>query len=103
MKSLHSLRRGSLAAPLIAVVALLALIGIVLATMARRPVTTANEAQPLTIFCAASNKSVFEAIRRDYEQAYGMPLQVQYGPSQTLAGRRSRSSSTGDLYLAGRR
>jgi molybdenum ABC transporter molybdate-binding protein len=39
-----------------------------------------------------------EAIRRDYEQAYGVPLDVQYGPSQTLlAG--LEVSRTGDLYL----
>jgi len=83
---------------LIAIVALLVLIGVVLATMARRPVTTSNEAQPLTIFCAASNKSVVEAVRRDYEQAYKTPLQIQYGPSQTLLAS-IEVAGTGDLYL----
>ena len=57
-----------------------------------------SSAQPLVIFCAASNQPVLEAIRRDYEQEYGTPLQIQYGPSQTLlAG--LEVSGAGDLYL----
>jgi len=52
----------------------------------------------LVVLCAASNQPVFEVIRRDYEQAYGIPVQVQYGPSQTLlAG--VEVSQSGDLYL----
>lgn len=63
-----------------------------------RPSADGASKQPLVVFCAASNQPVFEAIRRDYEQAYGTPLQVQYGPSQTLlAG--LQISGAGDLYL----
>jgi molybdenum ABC transporter molybdate-binding protein len=54
--------------------------------------------EPLVVFVAASNQAVFEAVKRDYEQAYGAKLQVQYGPSQTLlAG--IEVSKSGDLYL----
>jgi molybdenum ABC transporter molybdate-binding protein len=63
-----------------------------------RPSAEGTAKQPLVVFCAASNQRVFEAIRRDYEKAYGVPLQVQYGPSQTLlAG--LQISGAGDLYL----
>ncbi|MBI5757707.1 MAG: substrate-binding domain-containing protein [Planctomycetales bacterium] len=54
--------------------------------------------EPLVIYCAASNKSVLEAIRRDYERDYKTPLQIQYGPSQTLLAA-LEVSRTGDLYL----
>jgi molybdenum ABC transporter molybdate-binding protein len=54
--------------------------------------------QPLVVFCAASNQSVVEVIRRDYEQAYGTPVHIQYGPSQTLLASLEVSGS-GDLYI----
>lgn len=58
--------------------------------------TSTNE--PLVIYCAASNKAVLEAIRADYERDYGTPLQIQYGPSQTLLAS-LKISGMGDLYL----
>jgi molybdenum ABC transporter molybdate-binding protein len=54
--------------------------------------------QPLVIYCAASNKSVLEAIRADYEKEYDVPLQIQYGASQTLLAS-LEIAKTGDLYL----
>ncbi len=39
-----------------------------------------------------------EAVRADYEQEFDIPLQVQYGPSQTLLSSLEVSKS-GDLYL----
>ena len=57
-----------------------------------------TKGQPLVIYCAASNKSVMEAIRADYERQYKTPLQIQYGPSQTLLAA-IEISGTGDLYL----
>lgn len=57
---------------------------------------TPNE--PLVIYCAASNKSVLEAIRSDYERDCKTPVQVQYGPSQTLLAS-LEVSGAGDLYL----
>ena len=50
------------------------------------------------VYCAASNKSVMEAIRADYEAQVQSPLQIQYGPSQTLLAA-AEVSGTGDLYL----
>ncbi len=57
-----------------------------------------KQGQPLVVYCAASNKSVMEAIRADYEQQYKTPLQIQYGPSQTLLAA-IQVSGSGDLYL----
>ncbi len=55
-------------------------------------------AAPLLLYCAASNRGVLEAIRRDYEAATGDRVDVQYGASQTLlAG--LEVTRTGDLYL----
>jgi molybdenum ABC transporter molybdate-binding protein len=53
---------------------------------------------PLTVFVAASNRPVFEAVRKEYEAAYKTPIEVQYGPSQTLLSS-MEVSGTGDLYL----
>lgn len=63
------------------------------------PATDAQaQREPLVIYCAASNKSVLEAVRTDYEQEFGIPLQIQFGPSQTLLASLEVSRS-GDLYL----
>ncbi len=93
-------RRGSIARPAALMLASLALLGLLAASLVRRPqATTKSETnEPLVIYCAASNKSVLEAIRRDYERDYQTPLQIQYGPSQTLLAS-LEVSGTGDLYL----
>ena len=59
---------------------------------------TGKKTQPLVIYCAASNKSVIEAIRADYEREFQVPLEIQYGPSQTLLASLA-VTKTGDLYL----
>jgi molybdenum ABC transporter molybdate-binding protein len=75
----------------------MAVVGVIWGGMSLRRAEDPS-AQPLVIFCAASNQPVLETIRRDYEQEYGTPLHIQYGSSQTLlAG--LEVSGTGDLYL----
>lgn len=81
----------------VAAFASVAVIGLLWGGMTLRQAKDAP-AQPLVILCAASNQPVLEAVRRDYEQAYGIPLHIQYGPSETLlAG--LQVSKQGDLYL----
>src|SRR5690349_17417928 len=58
----------------------------------------AASSEPLTVFVAASNRPVFEAIRKEYEAAYKTPIEVQYGPSQTLLSS-MEVSGTADLFL----
>lgn len=78
----------------------LVLLGGLAASLVRspRPVGETQQSLPLVIYCAASNKSVLEAIRSDYERDYKTSVQVQYGPSQTLLAS-LEVSGTGDLYL----
>lgn len=57
-----------------------------------------NEKESLVVFCAASNRSVMESIRSQYEKEYQRPIQIQYGASQTLLSS-IEVSGTGDVYL----
>lgn len=94
------LRRGSATRTLMIMLASVALMVVLLAGLVRQPPAAGKPEtnQPLVIYCAASNKSVLEAVRRDYERDYKTPLEIQYGPSQTLLAS-LEVSGTGDLYL----
>lgn len=100
-------RRGFVDRTLLAIVgSLAALVLLVMTLLWNKPTIKplgnqaggARKAQPLVIYCAASNKSVIEAIRRDYEREFQVPLELQYGASQTLLASLS-VTGTGDLYL----
>jgi molybdate transport system substrate-binding protein len=56
------------------------------------------EARPLIVYCAAGIKAPVEAVAREYEEKYGVPVQLQYGGSQTLLAN-VEVSGRGDLYL----
>jgi len=100
--TINSNRSGSVAKSVIAVLASIALLGLLVMSLREqsvKPVGSADaKTQHLIIYCAASNKSVMEAIRRDYEQEFGTDVQVQYGPSQSLLAA-LEVTRTGDLYL----
>ncbi len=100
-------RCGAVDRTLLAIVAsLVALVLLVVTLLWNKPTVTPaggqpaarKKAQPLLIYVAASNKSVIEAIRRDYEREFQVPLEIQYGPSQTLLASLA-VTGTGDLYL----
>lgn len=95
-------RRGSIGLAILALFVLLALAAVASLWFVRGsvsgPTPTIVLQQPLVVFCAASNQAVFEAVRKDYEAAYHVPIQVQYGASQTLLAGLEVSKS-GDLYL----
>lgn len=57
-----------------------------------------GDSDALVVYCAASNRAVMEAIRKEYEQECGRSLQIQYGGSQTLLSGIEINPS-GDLYL----
>ena len=77
----------------------LVLLGVLLFMLAQNdPTRRGQNAQPLMLFCAASNRAVMETVRADYEREFGIPVQIQYGPSQTLLSSIEVSGS-GDLYL----
>lgn len=52
----------------------------------------------VVLFCAASNRSVMDAILSDYRQETGREVVVQYGPSQTLLASLA-VSGVADLFL----
>ena len=54
----------------------------------------------LMFYCAAGIKPPVEAVVWEYEQAYGVRIQLQYGGSGTLLSN-LRVAGSGDLYLAG--
>ncbi len=61
---------------------------------------TPQATQPLIVYCAAGIKAPVEVIAREYEQQYGVPVQLQYGGSQTLLAN-IELAERGDLYLPG--
>ena len=72
----------------------------VLLWQSRKPQSgTVAGQKPLLVFCAAGIKPPVEAVAREYEQTFGVPVQLQYGGSGTLLSN-LRVADAGDLYLA---
>src|SRR5271166_1937049 len=60
--------------------------------------SSARAQQPLVLYCAAGIKPPVAAAVREYEKAYGVNVQLQYGGSQTLLSN-LQVARQGDLYL----
>lgn len=56
--------------------------------------------EPLLLYCGAGLKAPVEAAVREYERAYGVRVQLQYGGAQTLLTG-IEVARKGDLYLPG--
>ena len=91
--------------PLVMIVSLAALAGLFwfLSQDSRRPADptaggSGDKTPELMLYCAASNRSVVEAVRERYEAETGRQVSIQYGPSQTLLSQ-LEVARTGDLYL----
>lgn len=89
---------------LIFAVAALAMVGVAYFFMAWQPRSNDPE-QPqgqreLFVYCAAGMRYAMEAIARDYEEEYGVRVNLNYGGSNTLLSQ-IKTNTTGDLYLAG--
>jgi molybdenum ABC transporter molybdate-binding protein len=82
----------------LASVALLCALATWLMLHARRELTAPNA--PLVVFCAAGIKTPVEILAADYTRAYGVPVQLQYGGSQTLLATLG-IAKRGDLFLPG--
>lgn len=89
--------RASLA--LFVVLGTLTVVGLLLLFLLRLPHRPAPPGHgPLVVYCAAGLRAPVEAIARRYEQAFGIPVQLSFGGSQTLlAG--IELAPRGDLYL----
>jgi molybdate transport system substrate-binding protein len=86
---------------LIAIFGSLVLVGCLLAFLNGTSDSNSADSEkptPLIMYCAASNKSVVEAIRQEYQRETGREVQIQYGPSQTLLAS-AEIAKSGDLYL----
>ena len=63
------------------------------------PPLTGADRKPLLLFCAAGIRPAVEAVAREYEQTFGVRVQLQYGGSGALLSN-LRIVRTGDLFLA---
>ncbi len=100
-------RRGTtsnLALWVLSALAILAALGWMLMRLDRqgRPVAgrdAAGRQEPLFVYCAAGIRYPVEEVVRQYEEQFGVSVQLQYGGSNTLLNQ-LEVSRTGDLYLA---
>jgi molybdate transport system substrate-binding protein len=64
----------------------------------RARTTTGSPAEPLVVYCAAGIKIPFEEAAREYEKAYGISVQAQFGGSGTQLSN-AEASRIGDLFI----
>lgn len=84
--------------PIIMIASIVGLALLVFALTRTGPASSSASGKPLMLYCAASNRAVMEAIRQEYEAEFGRPVDIQYGPSQTLLSS-IEVSEKGDLFL----
>jgi molybdate transport system substrate-binding protein len=103
-------RSGSTTRPFLLVVAgivLLGGLGIMLLRMDRATTTKTRSLDetdeksvaPLMLYCASALRAPIERIVADYQSAYGVEVQIQFGGSNTLLSQ-IEIARTGDLFLA---
>ncbi len=63
-----------------------------------RGASTRESQQPLVVYCAANVQKPVTAIAKQYEAEYGVKVEPQFGPSQTLLAN-AQLSGKGDLYI----
>lgn len=76
----------------------LLLMGALVALLVWRPTSGKGKQRPLVVFCAAGLKGPVETVAREYEQRYGVPVQLQYGGSQVLLASLA-VSQRGDVFI----
>ncbi|MEM9701443.1 MAG: substrate-binding domain-containing protein [Planctomycetota bacterium] len=72
--------------------------GLAAAARDEPPGAGGNVEPPLTLYCAASARSVIESVLADYQAETGARVRVQYGASQHLLAT-LQVSGAGDFYL----
>ncbi|HYG76114.1 MAG TPA: molybdate ABC transporter substrate-binding protein [Planctomycetota bacterium] len=68
-----------------------------LIALLRKP-SAQSSRTPLTVYCAAGLKAPLEAAAKGYEQESGVPIQFNFGASQTLLAN-LETARRGDLYI----
>jgi len=89
------MRRFSRWMPFLASLGLLAFL---MAYLLRREPGAKDNRAPLLVYCAAGLRVPVEAASRAYEKERGVPVQLQYGGSQTLLAN-MEATRRGDLYI----
>ena len=83
-----------------AAIGILFVLGIILYFMGKPSApTSSGSSDGLFLYCAAGMRLPVEQIVADYEEEYGVAVQLQYGGSNTLLSQ-IELAKTGDLYLA---
>ncbi|MBX3423261.1 MAG: molybdate ABC transporter substrate-binding protein [Pirellulaceae bacterium] len=77
---------------------LLAGAGIVGLSWRDRPRVDSAASRPLVLYCAAANRVAVQEIIQRYQEECGRPIQIEFGPSQTLLSRLEVGGKA-DLYL----
>ncbi|HYG76118.1 MAG TPA: molybdate ABC transporter substrate-binding protein [Planctomycetota bacterium] len=62
------------------------------------PAQKESSKSPLLVYCAAGLKAPVEAVAKEYEKEFGVPIHLNFGGSQTLLAD-VEVSKRGDLYL----
>jgi molybdenum ABC transporter molybdate-binding protein len=82
----------------LAFLASVGLLAVLVALLLWSPDEGADGDGPVVVYCAAGIKASVEAVAKEYEAKYGVPVQIQYGASATLLAN-VEVSRRGDLYL----
>lgn len=95
------LRSGSIN-PIWTVLLLAVVVGVVLTWMLQQLSTPHTpDLQPLRLYCAAGMRGPVERVVRQYRDEYGVPVEIQYGGSNTLLSQlQVNASEDADLFLA---
>jgi molybdenum ABC transporter molybdate-binding protein len=85
---------------LLVAVASAVVMGLLVWQLLRSPASALPGGPPLVVYCAAGLKPPVEEIAREYQKLYGVPVQLQFGGSQTMLAA-LEVARRGDLYLPG--
>lgn len=92
-------RSGQISGTLLAFLGSVVVLGVLILPLVWDPAYWSSaKVEPIVVYCAAGIRKPVEAAAQDYEKAHGVPVHLQYGPSQTLLAN-IEVSKTGDLYL----
>lgn len=94
-------RRGALSPLWLPIAATVVVILLLMGGLWRLSVRSPERVQPLRLYCAAGMRVPVEQVVARYRQEYGVPVEIQYGGSNTLLNQlQVNRSEDADLYLA---
>ena len=97
---LRRIRRGATNTLYILIVGSIVAVGVLLFLLFGGIGSDQDETDQLVLYCAAGMRQPMEEIIKDYEEEFGVTVEVTYSGSNTLLSQLTADKS-GDLYLAG--